>query len=532
MCGLVVYTGDISKLASFEDEFKKLRHRGPDDTEIVPIPGSTGAMAFHRLAIMDTTSHGNQPLVDASTGNMVVCNGEVYNYPALRAQFDKDYHFTSHSDCEAILPLFKRYGIRDTALGLDAEYAFVIYEASTKKFFAARDPIGIRPLFYGHTRAEGKIMFASEAKALTPYCQEVHYFPPGHYYDGEGRFIEYRRPWEAKGKGAREMDAILKGIREKLIEGVRKRLASDVPIGFLLSGGLDSSLVCSIAHKILGMKIETFSVGMTVNPIDIKYAKIVADYLGSKHHEVYFTELDVKRVLDELIFHLETWDITTIRASIGMYLVCKYVRERTDVRVVLTGEISDELFGYKYTDFAPTGDEFQKEAEKRIREIHMYDVLRADRCISANSLEARVPFGDLDFVDFVMAIPGKIKMNTYGMGKYLLRKAFEGDFLPHEILYRDKAAFSDAVGHSMVDHLKAHAEAMYTDEEFKKRAAAYAHGRPFTKEALMYREIFEKHFPGQSKLIADFWMPNKEWPGCNVTDPSARVLSNYGKSGQ
>ncbi|MBO7369075.1 MAG: asparagine synthetase B, partial [Clostridia bacterium] len=201
-------------------------------------------------------------------------------------------------------------------------------------------------------------------------------------------------------------------------------------------------------------------------------------------------------------------------------------------RVLLTGEISDELFGYKYTDFAPSAEEFQKESEKRIRELHAYDVLRADRCISVNSLEARVPFGDLDFVSYVMAIDPAKKMNVYGKGKYLLRKAFEGDYLPHDILYREKAAFSDAVGHSMVDDIKEYAESYYSDEEFEKRIKAYDYAAPFTKESLLYREIFEKFYPGQAKMIPGFWMPNKAWEGCNVNDPSARVLSNYGDSGK
>ena len=214
-----------------------------------------------------------------------------------------------------------------------------------------------------------------------------------------------------------------------------------------------------------------------------------------------------------------------------MYLVCKAIHEKTKVRVIMTGEISDELFGYKYTDFAPNAEEFQKEAAKRIRELYMYDVLRADRCISVNSLEARVPFGDLKFVDYVMSIDPAKKMNVYGKGKYLLRHAFEGDYLPEDILMREKAAFSDAVGHSMVNYLKEYAEEYYTDAEFEEKSKKYTHATPFTKESLLYRQIFEKFYPGQGEMITDFWMPNKEWEGCNVNDPSARVLSNYGASG-
>ena len=245
------------------------------------------------------------------------------------------------------------------------------------------------------------------------------------------------------------------------------------------------------------------------------------------------TRQQVLDSLEEVIAMLGTWDITTIRASMGMYLCCKAIHEQTDVRVLLTGEISDELFGYKYTDFAPSAQAFQNEAKKRVDELYMYDVLRADRCISVNSLEARVPFGDLDFVKYVMSIDPKLKLNTYDMGKYLLRHAFEKDhLLPDDILWRQKAAFSDAVGHSMVDDLKAYAEEKYTDEEFDTLRHKYSYCTPFTKESLLYREIFEKYYPGQAEMIKDFWMPNKSWEGCNVNDPSARVLANYGASGQ
>ena len=329
-----------------------------------------------------------------------------------------------------------------------------------------------------------------------------------------------------------DIETVAKNIHDKLVKGVEKRLDADAPIGFLLSGGLDSSLVCAISSKILKKPIETFAIGMSTDAIDLKYAKIVADFIHSNHHEIIITKDDVINALDEVIKILGTFDITTIRASMGMYLLCKAIHETTDIRVLLTGEISDELFGYKYTDFAPSPIEFQIESEKRIREIHMYDVLRADRCISSNSLEARVPFGDIDFVNYVLSIDPKMKMNTYGIGKYLLRKAFDTTYLPESILMREKAAFSDAVGHSMVNYLKEYANNFYSDEEYEELIKKYSHAKPFTKESLLYREIFEKYYPGQSQMVVDFWMPNKNWEGCNVNDPSARVLSNYGNSGK
>ena len=396
-------------------------------------------------------------------------------------------------------------------------------------YIAARDPIGIRPLYYGYDDS-GVIVFASEPKNLVGLCARILPFPPGHYYK-DGEFHCYRDIAAVKQVVHDSLDTVCRNIHDKLCAAVEKRLVSDAKVGFLLSGGLDSSLVCAIAKQKSETPIRTFAIGMSEDAIDLKYAKQVADYLGSEHTEVIMTRWQVLESLEEVIHLLGTYDITTIRASMGMYLLCKWIHENTDIRVLLTGEVSDELFGYKYTDFAPSAQEFQKEAEKRVRELHMYDVLRADRCISVNSLEARVPFGDLDFVEYVMSIDPAMKLNTYGKGKYLLRHAFEGDYLPHSILYREKAAFSDAVGHSMVDYLKAYAETMYTDAEFERLRKKYRHARPFTKESLLYREIFEKYYPGQSGMVTDFWMPNKSWKGCDVNDPSARVLSNYGASG-
>ena len=424
--------------------------------------------------------------------------------------------------------MYEKYGPEMFAK-LDAEYALIIYDAKRKSLVAARDPIGIRPLFYGHTR-EGGIVFASEAKNLTGLTDKIFPFPPGHYYI-DGNFICYSDVSVAKEYSEDGLEEACRNIKEKLTKGIEKRLDSDAPLGFLLSGGLDSSLVCAVSQKLLDKPIKTFAIGMSTDAIDLKYAKEVADYIGSDHTEVIITADDVIKALPDVVKLLGTFDITTIRASIGMYLVCKAIHETTDIRVLMTGEISDELFGYKYTDFAPDAESFQREASKRIKELYMYDVLRADRCISVNSMEARVPFGDLDFVKYVMSINPKLKMNTYNKGKYLLRHAFEGDYLPYDILMREKAAFSDAVGHSMVDYLKAYAEEKYTDEEFKEKIKKYTHAAPFTKESLLYRELFEEYYPGQAHMIADFWMPNKSWEGCNVNDPSARVLANYGASG-
>lgn len=511
---------------AIEAALKNTETRGPDDTKVVVLDGAV--LGFQRLSIMGPDASGMQPFFLGE--NALVCNGEIYGFRKIKSELAaRGYAFHSDSDCEILLPLYEEYG---TGMfeQLDAEFACVIYDGQSKSLIAARDPIGIRPLHYGYT-PYGEICFASEAKNLEGLVETIYPFPPGHFYK-DGQFICYRDMSQVDAVIDDDLETICKTIHDRLIDGVLKRLDADMPVGFLLSGGLDSSLVCTIAARHMDRPIETFAIGMEDDAIDLKYARQVAEFIGSNHHELIMTKEEVLSSLEEVIAELATFDITTIRASMGMYLLCKKIREMSDIRVLLTGEISDELFGYKYTDFAPSPEEFQKESEKRVRELHMYDVLRADRCISTHSMEARLPFGDLDFVSYVMAVDPARKMNTYGIGKYLLRHAFEEDhLLPESILFRQKAAFSDAVGHSMADDLKAYAEERYTDEEFEEKRQQYTHAMPFTKESLLYRELFEKHYPGQSQMIVDFWMPNKNWKGCDVKDPSARVLSNYGESG-
>ncbi|MBQ0064600.1 MAG: asparagine synthase B [Firmicutes bacterium] len=528
MCTIMAYFKKDAPIEAFEKGFSETTSRGPDAQEIVQV--KDGLLGFQRLSIMGLSPEGMQPF--QMEDQYCICNGEIYGFRKIKEELiEKGYTFKSESDCEILLPLFKEKGV-EMFKELDAEYACIIYDEKTSAIYAARDPIGIRPLFYGYD-IEGNILFASEAKNIVSLVKEVIPFPPGHYYDN-GKFVCYHDMCDVKEYLSDELETVCANIHDKLVKGVEKRLDADAPVGFLLSGGLDSSLVCAISANILKKPIETYAIGMELDAIDLKYAKEVADYIGSNHHEIIINKDDVIQAIRPVIKALATYDITTIRASIGMYLICKAIHEQSDLRVLLTGEISDELFGYKYTDFAPNAEEFQKEAEKRIRELYMYDVLRADRCISTHSLEARVPFGDLDFVDYVMHIDPKLKLNTYNKGKYLLRHAFEKDeILPWSILMREKAAFSDAVGHSLKDDIWEYAESLYTDEEFEKGCAKYDFAKPFTKESLMFRDIFEEFYPGQAKMVVDFWMPNKSWEGLQeVNDPSARVLSNYGDSGK
>ena len=526
MCSIMGYCSRSAAYDAFKEGFDKTISRGPDDSRIVDT--GEGFLGFHRLAIMGLTPSGMQPFKLGKS--YVVCNGEIYGFEKLKKELSAKYTFESESDCEILLPLYKEYGTEMFSM-LDAEFACIIYDGDAREYIAARDPIGIRPLYYGYDK-DGVIIFASEAKNLVELTDKIMPFPPGHYYK-DGQFICYCDIAKVDSVCHDDLETVCRNIHDKLVTGVEKRLVADAKVGFLLSGGLDSSVVCAIAAKKSKEPIKTFAIGMSEDAIDLKYAKQVAEYIGSDHKEVFMTPDEVLASLETVIQLLGTYDITTIRASMGMYLVCKAIHEKTDIRVLLTGEISDELFGYKYTDFAPDATAFQEESQKRIRELHMYDVLRADRCISVNSLEARVPFGDIDFVKYVMSIDPELKLNKYGKGKYLLRHAFEeGDYLPEEILWREKAAFSDAVGHSMVDYLKEYAEETYSDEEFESLCMKYTYARPFTKESLLYREIFERYYPGQAEMVVDFWMPNKEWEGCDVNDPSARVLSNYGDSGK
>ncbi len=549
MCSIMGYCGTKMNFNEFKCSLSKTKSRGPDVSRIIKT--NRGYLGFNRLSIMGLNNNGMQPFVfnDNATVSYevtndspcygeptdfdysLVCNGEIYGFRSLKEMLiEKGYSFISDSDCEILPALYKEYGV-DMFKLLDAEFALILYDNSNDSYIVARDPIGIRPLYYG-IDSEGDYLFASEPKNLVNVVEEIKPFPPGHYYK-DGEFVCYRDLSEVSAYNGDSKEEILLNIHDLLVEGVNKRLDSDSPVGFLLSGGLDSSLVCGIAAELMPRPLETWAIGMDVDAIDLKYAREVADYIGSNHHEIIITKKDVQDALEPVIEALGTYDITTIRASIGMYLLCKAIHEQSDNKVILTGEISDEIFGYKYTDFAPNAEEFQKESEKRIRQLHMYDVLRADRCISVNSLEARVPFGDHNFVEYCMSINPDIKMNHYGKGKYLLRKAFEKDeIIPESILWREKAAFSDAVGHSLKDDLVELAEEKYSDIDYEQGIKKYTHARPFTKESLLYREIFEKYYPNQSEMVKDFWMPNKNWEGCNVDDPSARVLSNYGDSGK
>lgn len=369
MCSIMGYCGHGPDFDKFKQCFDQTISRGPDDSRIVDT--GNGLLGFHRLAIMGLAPSGMQPFQRGSS--YVVCNGEIYGFEKIREELSCRYTFVSDSDCEILLPLYKEYGTDMFAM-LDAEFALILYDGEKEEYIAARDPIGIRPLYYGYDE-KGVILFASEAKNLVGITDKIMPFPPGYYYRN-GTFTCYCDIAKTEAVCPDDMETVCQKIHDLLTAGVKKRLVADAKVGFLLSGGLDSSLVCAIAAKESREPIRTFAIGMSEDAIDLKYAKQVAEYIGSEHTEVYMTPKEIIDTLEEVIQILGTYDITTIRASMGMYLVCKAIHEQTDIRVLLTGEISDELFGYKYTDFAPDPKAFQEESVKRIRELHMYDVLR------------------------------------------------------------------------------------------------------------------------------------------------------------
>ena len=353
MCSIFGFLSPTLDEETIRPYFERTKSRGPDQSRIEP--AGSGLLGFHRLAIMGLDERGMQPFHRGKS--MVVCNGELYGWREQKAALAEKYDFASDSDCELLLPLYEEYGL-GMFEKLDAEFALILYDGEHDKLIAARDPIGIRPLYYG-TLADGSPIFASEAKNLVGLCQEVRPFPPGHYY-ADGAFVRYADLTTVAHYSTDDIDTVCAGIRERLIAAVEKRLDADAPLGFLLSGGLDSSLVCAISAKLLGKKIRSFAIGMDLDPIDLKYAHQAAEYIGAAHTAFFMTRQQVLDSLEEVIALLGTYDITTSRASMGMYLCCKAIHEQTDVRVLMTGEISDELFGYKYTDFAPPQPPFSR----------------------------------------------------------------------------------------------------------------------------------------------------------------------------
>jgi asparagine synthase (glutamine-hydrolysing) len=479
------------------------RHRGPDWSGVYS--SERAVLAHERLAIVGVLD-GAQPLLNDSGAHALAVNGEIYNHQELRESLAEPYSFRTGSDCEVILPLYRERGPGFVA-DLNGIFAFVLYDEERGRYLIARDHMGIVPLYTGYDEA-GNLHVASEMKALTPVCRTVTEFPPGHLLDseeGEARRY-YHRPW-------RDYDAVRGApaepgaIRAALEDAVHRQLMSDVPYGVLLSGGLDSSIIAAVAKRFAARRVEdgdrseawwpqlhSFAIGLDDSP-DLVAARTVADHIGSVHHEFRYTIQEGLDALRDVIYHLETYDVTTVRASTPMYLMARRIRAM-GVKMVLSGEGADEIFGgYLYFHRAPDARAFHEETVRKLDRLHLFDCLRANKSMAAWGVEARVPFLDRAFLDVAMGLDPASKMAGNGrMEKHLLREAF-ADLLPPEVAWRQKEQFSDGVGYGWIDSLRAHAGTVVTDRELAAAAFRFPHNTPTTKEGYLYRALFAEHFP-------------------------------------
>ncbi|MGQ0813147.1 MAG: asparagine synthase B [Gemmatimonadota bacterium] len=492
---------DASALRRHAIRLSKLqRHRGPDWSGIYS--DANAILAHERLSIVDVT-HGAQPLLNPERTHVLAVNGEIYNHRELRPG---NYQFQTESDCEVILALYRDHDVAflDKLNGI---FAFVLYDAERGRYLIARDHMGIVPLYMGHD-ASGNVYVASEMKALVPVCTSIWEFPPGHYLDSEIGVAKpyYERAW-------RNYDVVASSeakpavIREALTDAVERQLMSDVPYGVLLSGGLDSSIIAATAKKFAARRVEehgrtaawwpqlhSFSIGLDSSP-DLVAAREVAKHIDSVHHEFHFTIQEGIDALSDVIYHLETYDVTTIRAATPMYLMARRIRAM-GVKMVLSGEGADEVFGgYLYFHRAPNARAFHEETIRKLDRLHLYDCLRANKAMAAWGVEARVPFLDKQFLDVAMSIAPAAKLAGAGrMEKHILREAFAAD-LPEAVAWRQKEQFSDGVGYDWIDTLRAHAEADVSDRAFANSHIQFPYNPPPTKEAFLYRTLFHEHFP-------------------------------------
>jgi asparagine synthase (glutamine-hydrolysing) len=521
---------------------KTIRHRGPDWSGIYS--GEKAVLAHERLAIVDPTS-GKQPLFSADKSLVLAANGEIYNHRELREQFP-EYQFQTQSDCEVILALYKEKG-PDFIDDMNGIFGFALYDVQNNSYFIARDHMGIIPLYMGWDK-HGTFYVASELKALEGICSKIELFPPGHYLSSiDGQLVQwYKRDWEDYDT-VKDNATSIGQLRQALEDAVHRQLMSDVPYGVLLSGGLDSSVTSAIAKKYSERRIEaddkekawwpqlhSFSVGLEGSP-DLAAAKKVADHIGTVHHEIKFTIQEGLDAIKDVIYQLETYDITTIRASTPMYLMARVIKSM-GIKMVLSGEGADELFGgYLYFHKAPNAKEFHEETVRKLSKLHMYDCLRANKSLAAWGIEGRVPFLDKEFMDVAMRLNPNDKMiNDERMEKWVIRKAFE-DMLPESVAWRQKEQFSDGVGYSWIDSLKAIVEKEITDEQIANAHFRFPIQTPQNKEEYYYRTIFENHFPSDAAALSVPQEPSVacstkialEWDEAfkNMNDPSGRAVA-------
>ena len=484
---------------------QKIRHRGPDWSGIYV--GGSAILAHERLSIVDPES-GGQPLFSPDRKQVLAVNGEIYNHREIRTRYADRYHFQTGSDCEVILALYKEKGIHFLE-ELNGIFAFVLYDEEKDEFLIARDPIGVIPLYIGKDK-EGRIYFGSELKALEGFCDKYEPFLPGHYfYSKEGKMNRwYTRNW-TEYNAVKDNDAKVNDVKKALEEAVQRQLMSDVPYGVLLSGGLDSSVISAIAKKYAAKRIETdgasdawpqlhsFAVGLKGAP-DLIKAREVAEYIGTVHHEINYTIQEGLDAIRDVIYFIETYDVTTVRASTPMYLLARVIKSM-GIKMVLSGEGADEVFGgYLYFHKAPTPQAFHEETVRKLNKLHLYDCLRANKSLAAWGVEGRVPFLDKEFLDIAMRLNPKAKMCPgKEIEKRIVREAFE-DMLPPSVAWRQKEQFSDGVGYSWIDTLKEVTAAAVSDEQMEHVAERFPINTPMNKEEYYYRSIFEEHFPSES----------------------------------
>ena len=521
MCGIFFYLGNFDNVELIKDNFDKIKHRGPDNS-IYKIINDKIFIGFHRLSINGLDESSNQPFQKDDI--YLICNGEIFNFEVLKKEHHFEDDYKSNSDCEIILHLYQKYGIKKTCELLDGEFAFIIYDSLKNKIFVSRDQLGIRSLFMGAHNNE--YVFSSELKSIDSHF-ETQQFEPRQYMilDIEKNTIEKNHYFgfysDLSIFELNEEEDIIENIRLKLNDAVEKRLMSDRNIGCLLSGGLDSTIITGIvASHFKPYSINSYSIGMK-GSVDVKFSKIASEYFKTNHHVIELNNEDFINAIEKTIYQIESYDVTTVRASIGNYLISCYIRDHSEDKVIFCGDVSDEIFGsYRGFYYAPDEKEFEKENLKMLKNIHYFDVLRSDKTISGASLEARVPFSDRSFIEYVMKIRGNKKMfDDKKMEKYLLRKAYEY-LLPDELVWRVKTAFSDGVGCSenpWHETLKKYMESKYSDDEFKEKIKKYSHNIPYDKESLYYREIFDEYYPNKEKTIPYFW----KQPFMDEEDPSA-----------
>ena len=548
MCGIVCAFDLKEKSESLRPKIlemaKKIRHRGPDWSGIYSDEKSV--MTHERLAIVDPAS-GKQPLFSEDKKLILAANGEIYNHRELRKQFEGTYNFQTESDCEVILALYKEKGV-DFIDEMNGIFGFAIYDVEKDEYFIARDHMGIIPLYIGWD-VNGTFYVASELKALEGVCTKIELFPPGHYMSSkDGEFVQwYKRDWSDY-DAVKENETSIADIKEALEAAVHRQLMSDVPYGVLLSGGLDSSVISAIAKKYSQKRIESddkseawypqlhsFAVGLEGSP-DLAAAQKVADHIKTIHHEIKFTIQEGLDAIKDVIYNIETYDITTIRSSTPMYLMARVIKSM-GIKMVLSGEGADEIFGgYLYFHKAPNAREFHEETVRKLDKLHMYDCLRANKSLMAWGIEGRVPFLDKEFIDVAMRINPQDKMiNGERMEKWVIRKAFE-DMLPESVAWRQKEQFSDGVGYDWIDTLKEVVDKEVTDEQLANAKFRFPIQTPQNKEEFYYRTIFEEHFPSDTAALSVPQEPSVacstkialEWDEAfkNMNEPSGRAIMN------